>query len=234
MYYLGIIPARGGSKGIPLKNIAPLAGAPLIAYAIEAANSSTLLRRTIVSTDDEQIKKVALENGGDVPFLRPIGFSKDNSSASEVIIHALQELQLDIDSTAVVYLQPTSPFRQSKDIDDAISLFESSSADTVVSVVEVPHNFSAESQMVIKDGSLNTLLQKKTLLSRQEKEVRYARNGPAVLVCRARNIIDGIPFYDSRLKVMPVIMPLERSIDIDTPFDLKIAECFMIINNSGN
>ena len=223
MYYLGLIPARGGSKGIPRKNTTLLAGLPLISYSIQAANQSTRLDQCVVSTDDEQIKSVAEEYGGNVPFLRPEALSADASSAGDVMGHAINELCLDPDRTAIVYLQPTSPLRTTDDIDSAIAHFEKSSADTLVSVVEVPHNFAAESQMILRDGQLSPLFDN-VALQRQAKAIRYARNGPAILICRARNIIEGRSFYDSKLKVVPMVMPIQRSVDIDDISDLLIAE----------
>jgi CMP-N,N'-diacetyllegionaminic acid synthase len=227
MYYLGLIPARGGSKGVPGKNIRMLRGKPLIAYTIEAAQASRRLHRTVVSTDDDDIKRVAEACGAELPFQRPAICSTDNASAIDVMQQALGSLKLPQSDTAIVYLQPTSPMRDASDIDNAIELFEESDADTLVTVMPVPHQYGVESQMEIEDQKLHRIISTPVPLRRQEKPQRYARNGPAILICRAVNIARDMDFYDPSLNIVPMIMPTARSQDIDSEIDFCITEALM-------
>ena len=130
---LGLITARGGSKGIPGKNIKPLAGKPLIAWTIEAANNSRLLSQVIVSTDDNEIARSAQAWGAEVPFKRPEELAQDQSSHLDVVLHALQWYQLQHRALPeyVMLLQPTSPLRTANDIDAAISLAAQKQADAI-------------------------------------------------------------------------------------------------------
>ena len=121
---LAIIPARGGSKGVPRKNIRKLGGKPLIAYTIEAALGSKYISRLIVSTDDEEIAEISHKWGADVPFLRPVEFATDTAKAIAVVKHALLEMEkLDnCEYPVIVYLEPPAPFKTSKDIDSCIEI----------------------------------------------------------------------------------------------------------------
>jgi len=231
--YLGLIPARGGSKGVPGKNIRSLAGKPLIAHTIDAASACERLDRVIVSTDDGEISDVATNHGAEVPFLRPPELAQDDSGAAEVMIHALQGLELEPAETAVVYLQPTSPLRTAADIDNAIAAFESRQADTLVSVTPVPHQYSIESQMIVDHDRLFCTGWSPGVLHRQSKPLRYARNGPAILICRGDNLVAGTGFYDESLTIVPYVMPHERSWDIDAPMDFVVAEA-LIMQNRGS
>ncbi len=225
MYYLGLIPARGGSKGLPGKNLAVLRGKPLISYTIEAALGCRRLDRVIVSTDSEDIASVARRCGAEVPFMRPSGISGDTSTALEVMCHAT-EFFCHHRPLTIVYLQPTSPLRTSGDIEAAIDLHELNDADTVVSVVPVPHQFGIRAQMRIEDGKIvpASTMGAEPLL-RQEKEQYFARNGPALLLCRVDTVLPKGDFYHAALKVVPMKMPHERSLDIDTPWDMRMVEC---------
>ena len=137
---LALIPARGGSKGIPKKNILPLLGHPLIAYSIKAAQQSTLINRIIVSTDSDAIAKIALQYGAEVPFMRPSEFAEDMSVDFEVFDHALQWLSKNEDyhPDLVVQMRPTSPVRTVNIIDDCIAKLDSSDADSIRTVIPCP------------------------------------------------------------------------------------------------
>lgn len=230
---LGIIPARGGSKGVPRKNLRLLAGKPLLSYAIDEAKKSLRLNQFLVSTDDEEIATIAKQEGAWVPFLRPSELAEDDSTALSVIKHAVNfyendtQRQVDI----AVYLQPTSPMRNSEDIDSSIELCISSKADQVVSVVEVEHRYSPNSLLVLKDGYLTSALSiaDEAKLLRQLKPKYYARNGPAVLVL-SRKAVEKGSLYEGR--TVPYIMPVERSLDIDSEFDFKLAE-FLFSRSCG-
>jgi CMP-N,N'-diacetyllegionaminic acid synthase len=222
---LGVVPARGGSKGIPQKNLAMLAGRPLLAYTADAARMSRRLARCIVSTDDEGIAEAARALGLEVPFLRPSELARDDTPMLPVLQHAAREIArggLAID--AVVLLQPTSPLRRTMHIDAAIDLLESSEADSVVSVVEVPHQFSPVSVMRLEDGRLRPFVDGPFVGRRQDKPPLFARNGPAVLAVR-KWVLDAGSLYGHDCR--PLVMSAAESIDVDGPDDLALAE-FML------
>lgn len=227
MNVLGLIPARGGSKGIPHKNIAPLAGKPLLAYTCEAALQSQFLTRTLLSTDDTEIANVGLKFGVEVPFMRPPELARDETPILPVIQQTLEwlEEQDGFVTDAVVLLQPTSPLRQAGHIDAAIQLFFEQNADSVVSVIEVPHQFNPVSLMQLdEENQLHPYLQGSMILRRQEKPRLYARNGPAVLVIR-QEVIQGDQLYGER--VFPYLMGQIDSHDIDSIVDLQMAEYWL-------
>jgi CMP-N-acetylneuraminic acid synthetase len=212
MEVLGLIPARGGSKGIPRKNLAPLAGKSLIAWTVEAAHGAEKLTRVVVSTDDDEIAGAA---EADV-LHRPAELADDDTPMIEVVQHAIDELAPEI----VVVLQPTSPLRRSEHIDGAVLLLLQTDADCVVSVVEVPHRYSPEALMDLVDGRL---VPRGSVTTRQGKESVYARNGPAVLAVRCDRL--GGELYDGDCRAY--VMDQRSSLDVDTPFDLEIADVLL-------
>jgi CMP-N,N'-diacetyllegionaminic acid synthase len=221
---LGIIPARGGSRTILRKNLALLAGRPLLSYTCDAALQSKRLTRTILSTDDDEIAAVGQAYGVEVPFRRPAYLARDETPMVDVVRHAVEWLGdhegYTVDLIAV--LQPTSPLRHAENIDRAVELVVETGADTVVSVVEVPHQFSPGSLMRIEDGRLVSLaIDQPMVLRRQDKPRVYARNGPAVLVMRREVIAQGRLYGDT---VRPLEMNPVDSVDVDDPHDLALAE----------
>jgi CMP-N-acetylneuraminic acid synthetase len=224
---LGLIPARGGSKAIPRKNIISLAGKPLIAYTCLAALESQRLNRVLTNTDDEAIAQISRQYGVNVPFLRPDPLASDEAPILPVIQHTLKWL-LDAESylpDLVVLLQPTSPLRTSTHIDDALGLMEASEADTLVSVQEVPHHFSPGSLMQLDEqGFLQSYQRGEMILRRQEKPRFYARNGPAILAVR-RDVLESGRLYGD--KVLPYLMGRFESIDVDDIFDLTLVEALL-------
>ncbi|MGH3104275.1 MAG: cytidylyltransferase domain-containing protein [Gaiellaceae bacterium] len=219
MDVVGLIPARGGSKGIPGKNLAPLAGKPLIAWTIEAARASRTLTRVVVSTDDEEIAAVARQLGAEV-LARPGALAADDTPMLEVVRHALAELG---STDVLVLLQPTSPLRRPDHIDQALLvLLEDERRDAVVSVVEVPHRFRPGSLMELDGGRLRRLSEE-TAARRQDKPPVYARNGPAVLALRPERLGDDLYGGDCR----PYVMAPLDSIDVDGPDDLRLAELLL-------
>lgn len=228
MKILGLIPARAGSRGIPRKNLAPLGGRPLIAWTIAAARA-TRVDRVVVSTDDADIAAVSRQHGAETPFLRPARLAGDDTPALPVIADALDALERDEGwcADAVAYLQPTSPFRDASDIDAAIALLGDDDTDTVVSVMPVPHNMLPSSLMrETPAGRLEFLAAPgQRRFRRQDKnEKLLARNGPAVLLVRAGVIRSG-RIYGDRVRGME--MNRLRSLDIDEPFDLRLAEALV-------
>jgi CMP-N,N'-diacetyllegionaminic acid synthase len=227
---LGLIPARGGSKSIPQKNVVPLAGKPLIAWTCEAARSATCLTRCVVSTDDETIAAAAELHGVAAPFRRPADLSGDQATSASAAIHAVEWLEAhkrwrpDI----LVLLQPTSPLRAAAHIDAALALMLARDAETVVSVTAVPHRYSPYSIMRERDGRLEYFCANPLPFDRfrrQDHPAVYARNGPAVLAVRVPVLLSRRGFYGNH--TVGYIMDEESSIDIDDFRDLALAEAIL-------
>lgn len=218
---LALILARGGSKGLPGKNILPLKDKPLIAWTIESAKKSKYIDRIVLSTDSNEIAEVAQKFGCDVPFMRPAELAKDSTPSIDPIIHALQALPREFDS--VLILQPTSPLRSTDDIDGIIEYFYTEQASTAVSVTEVESHpywtFRIEGAKLvpfIDDGLKAT--------RRQDLPPAYSINGALYLtktdfVLKNRALIDP--------QTIAYKMPQERSIDIDTGEDLALCEFYL-------
>jgi CMP-N-acetylneuraminic acid synthetase len=212
MDVLGLIPARGGSKGIPRKNLAPVGGKPLLAWTVGAAQAASELTRLVVSTDDDEIASAA---GIDV-LRRPAELARDDTPMLDVVRHAVAELSPDV----VVLLQPTSPLRRAEHVDAAVRLLLESGADAVVSVVAVPHRYAPEALMDVVDGRV---VARGSARTRQEKAVVYARNGPAVLALRSDRLGDDLYGGDCR----PYVMDERDSLDVDDSFDLELADLLL-------
>jgi len=221
---LGVIPARGGSKTIPHKNIAKLAGRPLLAYTCDAALASKRLTRVVLSTDDPFIAEIGRQCGVEVPFLRPANLAQDDTPMLGVLQHALSVLRETegYQPDAVVLLQPTSPLRRAEHVDAAVEMLLKKDVDSVVSVVEVPHQFNPASLLRLEDDRLVPFLQGPIVLRRQEKPCAWARNGPAVLAVRTEVLLNKNSLYGD--DSVPFVMDAEDSIDIDSPLDLEFAE----------
>jgi CMP-N-acetylneuraminic acid synthetase len=223
---LGIIPARGGSRGVPRKNLAMLAGRPLVAYTFDAARKSHSLTRIVLSTDDAEIAEYGRLHGIEV-CMRPSELAGDDTPAVPVVQHVISHLEGNgYRSDIIVILQPTSPLRRAEHIDGAVQALISSGGDSVVTVVEVPHHFNPVSVMRIEDGRLVPFLagHGTSVLRRQDKPRVYARNGAAVYAVRTDVIKAGSLFgSDSR----PYEMSPADSVDIDRPEDLVIAEALL-------
>jgi CMP-N-acetylneuraminic acid synthetase len=215
MEIVGLVPARGGSKAIPGKNLAPVAGKPLLAWTIAAARASARLTRTVVSTDSDEIAAAARGLGAEV-LARPPELAADDTPMLDVIAHALAELAADV----LVLLQPTSPLRRAEHVDGAVDLLLATGADAVVSVVEVPHAFLPGSLMREEGGRLAALDPDAPLL-RQQKGRLYARNGPAVLALRADRLDPARGLYSGDVRPYP--MEARDSLDVDGPFELELA-----------
>lgn len=221
---VGLITARGGSKGIPGKNLKLLGGKPLIAWTVEAARTSRGLRRVIMSTDDQGIADVARKHGAEVPFLRPAELAREDSTHVSVVEHALNWLdQHERDRPAyIMLLQPTSPLRTAADIDQALEIAETRNADAVVSICEATtHPFLTRA--IGEDGLMRDVVTSHGLddLRRQNLPPAYVLNG-AIYLIRREVFLSQHTFHPRR--TYPCLMPHERSIDIDTPWDLKVAE----------
>lgn len=219
---LALITARGGSKGIPRKNIVPLAGKPLIAWTIEAARKSPSVDRVVVSTDDPGIAEIARQCGAETPFLRPAELARDDSSHIDTVIHGVRWLgeQQGYTPDYVLLLQPTSPLRTSDDIDAAVALAIAKRADAVVSVCLSPaHPYLM--RRVEADGKLREYEPRPSgYLRRQVLPPVYVENGAIYLADREALLRDR-SWYSNN--TYAYIMPAERSIDVDTMWDLKLA-----------
>lgn len=222
MQILAVVPARGGSKGIPHKNIALLAGRPLIAYTLIAAQAAQSLDRVVISTDDAEIAAVCRGLGAEV-LMRPAELADDQATTRAVLLHVVETLAtVGYDPDAVMTLQPTSPLRTARHIDEAAAMFAADSqADSLVSCVQVPHIYHPYSVMRrTADGYLEAFVDSPQPTRRQDKEPAFARNGAAVYITRTGRLSEYI--FGGRL--IPYIMNVEDSIDIDCPADLVVAE----------
>jgi len=222
MAIIGLIPARGGSKGIPKKNIIMCAGKPLLAYTAKAALSANCFDRVILSTDDVSIADVGREYGLEVPFYRPAEFATDEANSLSVMVHALDWLEsYGTVVDAIALLQPTSPLRTVNHIVEAMKIFQTKKPDTLVSVMQVPHKYHPNALMHFEEGTLTpAVTASDMILRRQDVTPLYARNGPAILILSASQIRRG-SFYGG--VTMPYVMSKRDSLDIDTAEDLELA-----------
>ncbi len=221
---LAIIPARGGSKGLPGKNIKSLNGKPLIAYSIEAALQSNAIDRVIVSTDSAEIAEIALKYGAEIPFMRPSYLAEDSSLAVDNYIYTIDryEKEYEVKVDAFCVLQPTSPLRISDDIDNAVNIFLEKKADSVISYCEEHHTVSWHKHLE-DDGRLSDVFTDQKIKNRQDVKPTYYPNG-AIYVFKSSIIKLGQYYSD---KTFAYVMPRERSVDIDVLDDFKLAEFLM-------
>ena len=226
LHVVAIIPARGGSKGIKQKNLAQLNGKPLISWTIAAAMGSKIIDRLVLSTDDAEIAKCAKNQGCDVPFERPKRLATDNASSIDVMLHALDHLNLQgEDYDIVVMLEPTSPLRNSNDIDDAISQLFASRLLSIVSVFRIEGTHPA---FLYKKDKVNKLTPlngvQPTNLRRQEISSLYALEG-SIYASYIETLRDKKSFYHD--KTMGYVVPSWKAVEIDNPTDLIVAEALM-------
>ena len=220
MKNIALIPARGGSKGILRKNIKLFNKKPLIYWSIKQALESSFIDRVIVSTDDLEIADIARSFSAEVPFMRPSSLAQDESKGIEPVLHAIENL-LNIDN--ILLLQPTSPLRRSFDIDEIFKLRSKFNVDSAVSVTLAKKNvdllFGIDS-----NRRLNKYYKNSDFLPRQEYPNLFLLNG-SLYLSSVNSIIKNKSFFSAN--TIGYIMPEEISIDIDSPFDWKIAEFLM-------
>lgn len=223
---LGLIPARGGSKGIPRKNIALLRGQPLIGYTIQAASESEYVNRIVVSTDDREIADVSQGLGAEVPALRPLHLSQDDTPSIDVALYQLEALRRHEGyiPDVLVLLQPTSPLRTAQDIDAAVKLLIEADCDSVVSVCPVEeHPYLMYS--IDGSGALQPYAPSwPNRLRRQDYPPAFRLNG-AIYAIRPHVLSQERSFVGEHTR--PLIMPRDRSIDIDVPSDLDRAAAML-------
>lgn len=226
---LGIIPARGGSKGLPRKNIKHLCGKPLIAYTIEAAKESKLTDRVIVSTDDEEIAYISKKYGAEIPYLRPKELSSDSSPTIDAILHMIDYLEKSegYRPDYILLLQCTSPLRDSKSIDESINRLITSEFDALVSVCEAEVN-PYWANVFDGDKLKHFIEEGKKINRRQDLPKVYRLNGAIYLI--KTEVLKAYRTFEPD-SLTGYIMDEYSSIDIDTELDFKIAE--LIIKNRG-
>jgi CMP-N-acetylneuraminic acid synthetase len=235
---LGVVTARGGSKGLPGKNLKLLAGKPLIVYSIDAAQRSGVFDRLVLSTDDPSIADAARASGCEVPFMRPAELALDSTPHLPVMSHVVAWLR-DREGyrcDAVMILQPTSPFRTPDDIRNAVRLLEASGADSVVGVSEVPPHFNPMRILTADDGGVATLFVsgepvRRRPVRRQDLPKVWAIN-EAIYVFRTSLLFDAEPsLYGDRTVVY--VMPAERGLAIDDARDWDAAERAIEAHTAG-
>lgn len=217
---IAIIPARGGSKSLPRKNIKILAGKPLIAWTIKQALKCKCLDRIIVSTENGEIVKIAKKYNTEV-FKRPKYLATDGAELTDVVFHILGTLRKEnYKPDIIILLQPTSPLRATNDINNALKLFLRNKCESIISVCNLQHSHFWSFK--IKNKYLKPFLGWKYLKERRQKLLEiYIPNG-AIFITTPKALNKYKSFYSN--KILPYIMPLERSIDIDNKIDFKIAE----------
>lgn len=221
---LGLIPARGGSKGIPRKNVRLLAGRPLLEYTAEAALAARRLSRVVLSTEDEEIAEIGRRCGLEVPFRRPPELARDETPMLPVVQHALRAVEATGERfDAICLLQPTHPLRRAEDVDACMERFRESGADALVSVLPVPVEYNPHWVYFRDDAGFLSLStgEVQPIPRRQELEPAYHRDG-SVYVVRRDVLMEKQSLYGDRL--VGLVMEPARSVNLDTPADWQRAE----------
>ena len=225
MNVLAIIPARGGSKGVPRKNVISICGKPLINYTIGPALEAVkmgAINKLIVSTDDEEIAAVSRDAGADVPFLRPDFLSSDKAKSVDVMIHAVDYYkQQGVDYDTVLLLQPTAPLRSVEDIIESLKLFEKEGVTSLISCYK--EEYISDAVTYYKDGNLAIALNPNHNkgIRRQEEKEKFVRNG-AIYITTVKQMNDNHRVFDDVPAMY--VMPKERSVNIDTIDDVELLE----------
>src|SRR6266850_1324840 len=225
MRFLGLIGARGGSKGIPRKNLIDFGGKPLIYHTLSEAVKSKLLDRVVLTTDDQEIAEFAAALGVEVPFIRPAHLATDTAILSDVIQHSIDWLKTEDNYVpdAILLLQPTSPLRRAQHIDEAVSLYQKENADTVISL---SHPQEHPWDMVyFEDGQMRFALDKYSQLTNRQMYKRFYFINGAIYITRLDLFTAHQNFWSGR--IVPYYMDTLDSIDIDSEADFVIADCLL-------
>lgn len=224
---LVIIPARGGSKGLPGKNIKNLCGKPLIAHTVEAALKAEGIERVIVTTDSEEIAAVAREYGAEVPFLRPAALAGDNSSAVDVYLHAVDFLEKESGRSIEKFmvLLPTAPLRNSINIEQALRQFYEQNAETLISMREAETPISWYYEMNIEGRVKNLGLDAENAVKNRQVNKKYYIPNGAIYILDKKLLKEKRTYYSDN--TVAYLMSAEQSVDIDCELDFKIAELLL-------
>ncbi len=224
MKILGIVPARGGSKGVPRKNIKLLNGRPLLYYTIDSIKESELLSKVILSTEDKEIAEIGMAGGLEVPFIRPLELAKDSTPTILVLRHAIQYYsKLGQDFDAVCILQVTSPFRPKGLIDDAIRQFIAKNVDTLISVREVPDDYNPHWVFFQNDDqSLKVSTGLDFIIPRRQNLPQSFHRDGAIYIVKKEQILNSDSLFGE--KISGIILKNEDWVNIDTLNDWKAAE----------
>ena len=224
--FLAIIPARGGSKRLPRKNLLDLCGKPLIAWSIEAALKSKYISKVIVSSDDEEILNIAKEYKADF-IKRPDELASDTATTFDALKHTLENVEK---YDYVVLLQPTSPLRTEKHIDEAIELLKEKNADAIISVCEVEHS-PLWSNTLDENLDMSNFLRDEVLNKRSQDLPKYYRLNGAIYICKTDKLLENKGFF-LKENIYAYKMNKKHSVDIDEEIDFIIAEKLMQHNNN--
>jgi len=220
---LAVIPARGGSKRLPRKNVLNLSGKPLISWTIEAALGSKYIDRVVVSTDDDEIASISKKHGADVPFIRPDELATDKATSINVVLHLLKQLEVNGEYyDFIMLLQPTSPLRTIQNIDESVELLMSSNSDAVISVCEAEHS-PLWCNTIPEDGDLSNFINKSIVNKRSQDLDKYYRLNGAIYLCDIRRLKEEKTFFQNS-NCHAYKMEQEQSVDIDNKVDLLLAE----------
>jgi len=220
---LAVCPARGGSKGIPLKNLSPFLGVPLVAHVGHLVRQIPMIDRSVVSTDHPEIARVARESGLDAPFLRPDEISGDRIADADVLLHALDAVERidDLRYDLIVMLQPTSPLRRAEHVTDAIRMLVNGGWDAVWTVSETDSKEHPLKQLTVDESRLDYYDPRgASIIARQQLTPVYHRNGVAYVITR-RCIVEHKSIKGDRTGALVIQGPL---VSIDTLWDLQLAE----------
>jgi len=229
---LGVTLARGGSKGVPKKNIRPIAGIPMIAYSIAEAKRSRYIRRYIVSTDDPEIQKVAIEYGAEAPFLRPAHLANDKTPSLPALQHAVDWAEKDEGQEEpydyIAELVCTNPMKLAEDIDGAIEKLIATGAESVIGMTRIEDHHPARVKKIVNDRIVDFCMPEPHIPRQDIRPEAYIRNGSIYTMRRDVLMIRGARYdtEDSR----PYMMPLERSVNVDTILDFYLAEILLTQN----
>ena len=216
--FLAIIPARGGSKRLPRKNILDLCGKPLISWSIEAALKSKYISKVVVSSDDEEILNISSNFGADI-IKRPYELANDTATTFDAIKHTIENVEK---YDYIVLLQPTSPLRNENQIDEAIELLEEKQADAIVSVCEMDHS-PLWSNILPEDGNMRGFLREEILNKRSQDLEKFYRLNGAIYICKTDKLLENKSFF-LKDNIFAYIMDKKNSIDIDEEIDFEIAK----------
>jgi CMP-N,N'-diacetyllegionaminic acid synthase len=223
--FLAIIPARGGSKRLPRKNILDLHGKPLISHSIEAGLNSKYIDKVVVSSDDDEILNISEEFGTEI-IKRPDELASDTATTFDAIKHTIENMKK---YDYIILLQPTTPLRNEKHIDEAIEILESKNADAVISVCEMDHS-PLWSNTLDESLSMEGFLKDEVLNKRSQDLKKYYRLNGAIYICKTAKLLEEKSFFIKK-NIFAYKMDRKASIDIDEDIDFKIAEVLMDKND---